>query len=629
MIFRLVPGSVISAVLLALALLIPSATASAAISAADRESILAITISIKKAGNLFLQEDFRGSGEAIRAAQEKVAELAKNADAEMLKELQPLVSRLGRAHALLELEGIKLPPLQELKEKTDGEPAPAPAAGGTSFTKDVAPILVAKCGRCHVERASGMFSMANFSNLMKGTNAGVVVFAGDAVGSRIVEVIDSGDMPRGNLKVTPEEFATLKKWITEGAKFDGPNPETTLTSLVPGAKPADVPMLAVTAPTGKETVSFANDIAPVLNERCANCHGNGRRPSGRFDLTNFQSLLRGGESGAPIAPGKPEDSLLVKMLKGTGGSQRMPANQPPLADPIIAKIETWIKEGAAFDGPNPTQHIEQVAALAKATRSTHEQLSADRATAAEQNWNLGMPGIDVQTIETDNFLLMGNVGEKTLDDFGKQAEALVPKIATLFKVPADQPLVKGRITLYFFRQRYDYSEFGKMVEKREIPSAWRGHWNFSVVDAYGAMIAPRSDEYSLEALLAQQIAGTYVASIGQVPRWFAEGSARVAAAQVQPDDARIKAWDDSLSGVLGAMNQSDDFLTGKLPPEQADIASYSFVQFLRGDAKRYDGLMQAVRGGENFTQAFSTVYGGSPSQLSQRWAASAARRGRR
>ena len=602
--------------------------AEAAVTAAQRRTIDGIRKSIIKAGNLFVQKKFEASGDSIKQAQESVQKMASDADPELLKALQPLVTRLGRAHALLELEGIKLPPLTDLKKRTKDKPAPMPDGGAISFTKHVAPILIVKCGRCHVQRANGMFSMATFSNLMKGSDAGVVLFAGDAADSRMVELIENGDMPRGNLKVAPAELAALIQWINAGAKYDGADPEESLVNLAPDAKPAVAAKLTVMQATGKETVSFANDIAPVLNKSCANCHGNGRRASGRFNLTTFQNMLRGGESGAPVAPGKPADSLLVKMLKGTAGSQRMPAKQPPLADEVIAKIETWIKEGATFDGPNPGQHIREVAALGKARRSTHEQLSADRRETAAKNWNLGMPGIDADQVETKDFLLMGDIGEKTLASYGELAESIVPKIGNLMKLPADQPLIKGRMTLFLFRQRYDYSEFGKMVEKRQLPKAWRGHWRFSVVDAYAGLIVPRNDEYSLEALLAQQIAGAYVGSLGSVPNWFSEGSGRSAAASLYPDDPRVASWDATLSGVLGAMTQADDFLTGKLSPADASIAAYSFVKFLQGDRKRYDKLLRSVRDGQEFALSFSDIYGGSPAQLAGRWAASASRRRR-
>ena len=88
----------------------------------------------------------------------------------------------------------------------------------------MAPILVSRCGRCHVSDSKGGFSLATFAALMKGPPEGVVIFAGDTVGSRLIETIETGDMPRGGGKVTPQELQTLKAWILSGAKFDGSDP---------------------------------------------------------------------------------------------------------------------------------------------------------------------------------------------------------------------------------------------------------------------------------------------------------------------------------------------------------------------------------------------------------------------
>ena len=82
-----------------------------------------------------------------------------------------------------------------------------------SFTKNVAPILVNRCGRCHVSDSKGDFNMGTFAALMKGPPEGVVIFAGDTVGSRLIETIETGDMPRGGGKVTPDELKLLKEWI--------------------------------------------------------------------------------------------------------------------------------------------------------------------------------------------------------------------------------------------------------------------------------------------------------------------------------------------------------------------------------------------------------------------------------
>ena len=92
--------------------------------------------------------------------------------------------------------------------------------------------------------------------------------------------------------------------------------------------------------------------------------------------------MRGGDRGAAVLPGKPGDSLLVRKLKGMAGD-RMPLRRPPLKKEVVEAIETWIKEGATFDGEDATRHIRDVAALARAKSATQEELSTDRKSLAE------------------------------------------------------------------------------------------------------------------------------------------------------------------------------------------------------------------------------------------------------
>ncbi|HND50924.1 MAG TPA: hypothetical protein PLV92_00950 [Pirellulaceae bacterium] len=598
----------------------------------QREEARTLSVALTRAGNLFKEGKFKESADAVKDVQSKVEKLATTGGRDVMPLIEPLVGKLERAHALLELEGIELPPLKKMADLAAAAAKPAetkpaagkPAAGGVpagevSFVTHVVPVLVGKCGRCHVQDARGRFSMSDFATLMKGPTEGKVIFPGDASGSRIIEVIESGDMPRGGLKVTPDELATVKKWINEGAKFDGKSDKDPLSSLNPNAKPADAPKIEVMEATGKETVSFARDIAPVIAQNCTNCHGN-MRPRENFALITFERLLRGGDGGPPIVPGKPDESLLIKKLKGTGGGQRMPQGREPLSTDVIAKFEKWIAEGAKFDGGDPKSEVAVVAALARAKGATHEQLTADRAKLAGENWRMGMPGIQAVQFESDNFLVLGNVGENTLKDIGERAESMAPKVAGLFKIPEGKALIKGRMTLFVFGERYDYSEFGQMVERRQIPKEWRGHWQFNVVDSYGALVPPRSGEYSLEILVGQQLAGAYIASLGKIPRWFSEGCARAAAAKLDPSDPRVASWNSQLPEALGAMSAADDAINGKLPQEQGDVVNFSFVNFLMSDAKKFNRMLDELRKGVAFDKAFGETYGGSPSQVADAWA---------
>jgi hypothetical protein len=442
-------------------------------------------------------------------------------------------------------------------------------------------------------------------------------------GSDLIVKVEDKEMPPNGAGIPAAELATLKKWVEEGARFDGPDPAALLASFVTGGNPAAQPMITVQQATGSETVSFAKDIAPVLAANCTGCHGT-NNPRNNFSLNTFEQLLRGGDRGEPVLPSKPADSLLVKKLKGTADGARMPMNRPPLDDAFMVKLEKWIEEGAKFDAPNAKQPIGEVAAIAKAQAATHEELSADRAKLADENWRRGMPGIEANRAESANFLVLGGgrIGENALADVAERAEKIAPRVADILKAPPDQPLVKGRMTLFVFGERYDYGEFGKMVEKRDVPAAWRGHYGYTIIDAYGAVLVPRTDDYDLDTLIAQELTSVYLASQGRgVPRWFAEGCGRVIASRLAPaSDKRVRAWDDILPSAFAGMSAPDDFLTGKLPPEEADICSYSFCKSLMADPRKFQVLLDALRKGADFTPAFSSAYGGAPAQAAAIWA---------
>ncbi|MEC7599489.1 MAG: c-type cytochrome domain-containing protein, partial [Planctomycetota bacterium] len=384
-------------------------------------------------------------------------------------------------------------------------------------------------------------------------------------------------------KVKPDDLAILKKWISEGAKFDGEDQTVGLNDLAQAANPdaAPMPQAKVVKSTGKETVSFALEIAPVFIQNCNGCHYDIQNDArGGLNLSTFRQIIRGGDTGQMIVPGKPAESLLVKKLKGEAGT-RMPAGRPPLSSEVIAKIEKWISEGATFDDDNDREDIKPIYELAKAKNSSHEELMAERLVSSQQNWKLFMPGTPANKVETDDFVIYGDMSEAVLKGYVKVADKVLPKIRRTF-LSRSGPAVKGRVTLYLFKQRYDYSEFGKMVERRDIPREWKGHFRYDVINAYGAIILPKNeDEYSEDAIFAQQITGLMVASMGKkTPTWFAEGAARNAAKSVDPKDPRIAKWKESWAGIAAKLQSGDEFVKGQLNPADSAIAGYVFVSYL-------------------------------------------------
>ncbi|MCE9527035.1 MAG: hypothetical protein K8R36_13375, partial [Planctomycetales bacterium] len=599
-----------------------SASALAAPTKEQQAEISTISTLLTRAGNLYKQGKNAEAGEAIKEAQAKIEKLGEGGDAQVIKALEAPYKRLLNAHALLEIEGVKLNEIKplEVKKPMPAGGAGAVPAGAVSFTKQIAPIIVARCGGCHVRNSRGELSMASYEAMMAGNKNGKIVIVGKPEGSIIIDKIEGKEMPPNGAGIPDAEFVTIKKWISEGAKFDGTDVKASLNMLTAG-NAAATPMVEIKTATGKETVSFAKDVAPVLASTCVNCHGM-MRPGGNFSLFTFEGLLKGGDSGSPIQSGKGADSFLIKKLRGMASQgQRMPLNLDPLKDDVIAKIEKWIDEGATFDGGDAKQPVVEVAALAKARSSTHEQLSADRAKLAGDNWRLGMSDIGADKFETENFLVLGNVGPNTVKQIGEGAEAIAPKVGEMLKATSGQPLIKGKMTLFVFRERYDYSEFGKMVERREIPGMWRGHFKFSIVDAYAAVIPPKADDYHLQTLIAQQLAGCYVASLGKggTPMWFSQGAGRVVASRLDGGDPRVVAWDDAIPEIVSGLPSPDAFLTGKLDPESADIASYSFVKFLMADGKRFQSMLDKLRSGGDFAKSFQEVYGKTPNALCEMW----------
>jgi hypothetical protein len=97
-----------------------------------------------------------------------------------------------------------------------------------SFAQDVKPILDRNCLACHQGGGQGFeasgFSMVSYEDLMKGTEGGPMVIAGDVEGSNLLVLMEgradpSISMPHGNLDPVPgEDIETIRLWIAQGAK---------------------------------------------------------------------------------------------------------------------------------------------------------------------------------------------------------------------------------------------------------------------------------------------------------------------------------------------------------------------------------------------------------------------------
>ncbi len=89
-------------------------------------------------------------------------------------------------------------------------------------------------------------------------------------------------------------------------------------------------------------LTFEQDVRPILKEFCFDCHGAEKKLKGGLDLRLRRLIAKGGDSGAALTPGKPNESLLLKQLLAGD----MPPEGKKVPKEKIEIIAQWIAAGA-------------------------------------------------------------------------------------------------------------------------------------------------------------------------------------------------------------------------------------------------------------------------------------------
>jgi len=198
-------------------------------------------------------------------------------------------------------------------------------ASAVTFEDNVEPILTANCVKCHgPELMTKSMNLATFAGVIKGSESGTVIVPGNPEASLLFQKVSAGAMPKGAQPLSSQEMAVIREWIEAGA------PSTS------GVSPA------------AEVRLTSTDIAPIVLLRCAVCHGL-RRQEGGLDLHTREGMLKGGESGPALVPGKPDESLIIRKIR----SGEMPPKKrlrevsiKPITPAETEKLVKWIASGA-------------------------------------------------------------------------------------------------------------------------------------------------------------------------------------------------------------------------------------------------------------------------------------------
>jgi hypothetical protein len=405
--------------------------------------------------------------------------------------------------------------------------------------------IIQPCKVLSLSIRSGEMARMVRSLVVMGLVATVGLLASAVTDAKLVEPPQD---PQPKTSVKKKTKAAPKKGMPKG---DMPAAET---------KPAEL-----AAPTDGQ-VKFSRDIAPILVANCGGCHNPQGRgfQRGKLNMVSFEGLMKGGNTGPPIAAGNPEESLLLQRTNGENGA-KMPPGQNNLGDGAKARIAQWIKDGAKLDaGVDAAAPMAKYAAspedLRKAELAKMSGSDRDKKTeaAARERLTKADPNAKPEMTASAHFLLFGEMPKERATALLKVMEAQYTKIGRL--LPNGKGLVgPEKIGLYVFKVRKGYSEFVRTIENQDVEAGDEARAKLNVESPYvlavdpvaggveaastsrkggrskkGSDDSPTGPERTLAGLLTEQLTASALAAAGKPPRWVTQGTGAWIASQLEP-----------------------------------------------------------------------------------------------
>jgi mono/diheme cytochrome c family protein len=362
---------------------------------------------------------------------------------------------------------------------------------------------------------------------------------------------DDSDMPRPGRAARPKAARKKARGVEKEA--------TKKADARPKAKAAQ----PKSADAG--SLKFAQDIAPILVANCGGCHKPGGRglTQGKLDLTTFENLQKGTPDHKVVVPGKPAESSLVLRIKGEETPQMPLGNNRSLSGEAIAKIEQWVKSGAALEaGVDPKAAMASYAASPEQMR--RNQLAKTPASERDkkveavglERWKQANAKVKPEVVTGEHFLMFSNLPKDRATSTVKALEAQYSHLRRLLGSPAmDWP---EKVGLYVFSTRNDFVEFVRSVERRDADPEVHASANLRDAQPYIAAVDPAGGkreepagrrrargkraeepaapalERSLLGVLTDALGTGSVAAAGNAPRWLRDGIGAYMASKVEP-----------------------------------------------------------------------------------------------
>lgn len=605
---------------------VASAAFAAPLTPAQKKELNDITSDVRKVSSLVSRKKVDEAEAALKDAETRLDALVKEA------QLQDNDPQLRAIQKLLETQ-------QGILGKATGGKAGAPAI---SFAKDVAPILVDKCDSCHSdERGAGGLKLESFASLKLGGRNGPLLVPGNPGNSlimaRLTAVNPTARMPKDAEALPEKDIKTIAAWIAAGAKFDGSDESVALSLLAKNPEAVKQPKAEIVKASGNEKVSFTRDVAPTLVYTCSGCHG-ANNPRGGLSMVNFEKLMQGGDSGGVIKPGDVEGSHMFALLRD-GDMPR--GNMARITRKWYADLQTWIKEGAKFDGNDPKRPLRELI-------PTPEQLKAEelaklspqewhekRLKDSKDLWTQTFPqAAEPAVAETADFIVVGDIAPKRLEEVGNWAQEHASSLRTMFNVK-EEPLFKGKLGIFVFKDRFGYEEFNSTVHRREVPREVMGHSDvtaaqdraFAAVEDIGDNVTATSPGLHLSVI--EHVTGAFLKrGGGTMPDWLIRGAGLALAGSKSADAAPyMQAQKGHAADALrksNITNPAEIFSNGQFAPGDVGAIGYLLVDFLlkNGGAPTFGNLVKRFQAGDAPAAAIQTVYRTDPRQLGSAFASS-------
>ncbi|MCB1123661.1 MAG: hypothetical protein KJT03_19060 [Verrucomicrobiae bacterium] len=121
--------------------------------------------------------------------------------------------------------------------------------------------------------------------------------------------------------------------------------------LNPGS-PGKTQVEAKTVSRLEEVDVFAHVVQPIFLDRCESCHGDSKQKGG-LRLDSMEAVRKGGDDGAVLVAGDPDESLFLQRLwlPEEDEDHMPPEGKPQPSEEEIRLLEWWVNSGAPAEMP--------------------------------------------------------------------------------------------------------------------------------------------------------------------------------------------------------------------------------------------------------------------------------------